>query len=207
MTVYILKNENPEALLPLMSEQRLEKINDITAKGVRTEKICSYALLRYALFKNYGIEEAPVFSYGECEKPYLSDYPHIFFSLSHAGGFSACCVCDAETGLDIQDIRPMKFDISHRICTEKELAEVSESENISEEICRLWCMKESYGKLTGKGFAEGFGAIETSELTGCGRLKTMKAENGMYVSVCGNEPLPEIELVTVTTDEISDILS
>ena len=82
MTVYILKNENPEALLPLMSEQRLEKISDITAKGVRTEKICSYALLRYALFKNYGIEEAPVFSYGEREKPYLSDYPHIFFSLS-----------------------------------------------------------------------------------------------------------------------------
>ena len=68
-------------------------------------------------------------------------------------------------------------------------------------------MKESYGKLTGKGFAEGFGRIETSELTGCGRLKTMKTENGMYVSVCGNEPLPKIELVTVTTDEISDILS
>ena len=208
MIVYILKNENLEALLPLMSEQRLEKINDITARGVREEKICSYALLRYVIFMEYGFTEAPLFAYGEREKPYLKNYP-FFFNLSHAGGYSACAVSDEEIGIDIQDFRPMRDSISAKICTEKELSIVYGGENPtpSETTCRLWCMKESYGKLTGKGFAQGFDKIETSQLLESGRLKTTVTENGMYVSACGDQPLSEIELITVTADDILSVLS
>ena len=37
MNIYILKNENSENLLPFMSEQRPEKINDITSEKVKEE--------------------------------------------------------------------------------------------------------------------------------------------------------------------------
>jgi len=83
MKIYILKNEDSHRLLPFMSEQRLEKINGISNEKVKSEKICAYALLRYALFMEYGIDEAPLFSYGEREKPYLGNIPDVFFSLSH----------------------------------------------------------------------------------------------------------------------------
>ncbi len=212
MTVYILKNENSEALIPFLSEQRLEKINDIKNEKVKAEKICSYALLRYALFMEYGIDEAPLFSYGEREKPYLGNIPDVFFSLSHAGGYSACAVTDEEIGIDLQDYRPMKFDISEKICTKKEIYEVYGGDNPSpsETTCRLWCMKESYGKLTGKGFAEGFDTIETSELTEKGLLKEKDIildNQDFYLSVCGYEPVEEIEIVTVTEKDIRYILS
>lgn len=212
MTVYILKNENSGALIPFLSEQRLEKINDIKNEKVKAEKICSYALLRYALFMEYGIDEAPLFSYGEREKPYLGNIPDVFFSLSHAGGYSACVVTDEEIGIDLQDYRPMKFDISEKICTKKEIYEVygGDSPSPSETTCRLWCMKESYGKLTGKGFAEGFDTIETSELTEKGLLKEKDIildNQDFYLSVCGYEPVEEIEIVTVTEKDIRYILS
>ncbi len=212
MTVYILKNENAEELLPFMSEQRLAKINDITAEKVREEKICAYALLRYALFMEYGVEEAPLFIYGDREKPYLDNYPHIFFSLSHAGGYSACTVCDSEIGMDLQDYRPMKYDISEKICTKREILEVygGDSPTPSETTCRMWCMKESYGKLTGKGFAEGFDSIETGEMREKGVLRVTDISlnnEDFYLSVCGYEPVSEIEVIAVTEKDIRYVLS
>lgn len=212
MTVYILKNENQEALLPFMSEQRLEKIKSIKAENVRAEKICSYALLRYALFMEYGVTEPPVFSYGDREKPYLKNYPEIFFNLSHAGGWSACAVSDEEIGIDLQDYRPMKYDISEKICTKKEIYEVYGGDNPtpSETTCRLWCMKESYGKLTGKGFAEGFDTIETSKLREKGMLKEkdLNLENkDFFLSVCGYKLIDEIETECVTEKDVRYILS
>lgn len=212
MTVYILKNENSEALIPFLSEQRLEKTNSITNQKVREEKICSYALLRYALFMEYGIDEAPLFSYGEREKPYLGNIPDVFFSLSHAGGYSACAVADEEIGIDLQDYRPMRFDISEKICTKKEIYEVygGDSPSPSETTCRLWCMKESYGKLTGKGFAEGFDTIETSELREKGLLKSMDIildNNDFFLSACGNTAITGIKPVIVTEKDIRYILS
>ncbi len=205
MKIYILKNDSYDKLLPFLSEQRLEKINSISNEKVREEKACSYALLRYALFREYGVAEAPVFSYGEREKPYLKDYPEIFFSLSHADGYSACAVSDEEIGIDIQDMRPLKVDISCKICTSEELSRLEGGS--SDEICRLWCMKESYGKLTGKGFGEGFHRIETSQLMESGRLRIITLENGMLLSACGYVPVAEIEPVIVTASEVYNILS
>ncbi len=212
MTIYILKNENAEELLQYMSQQRLEKINNIKNGKVREEKICSYALLRYTLFMEYGITEAPVFSYGEREKPYLKNFPHIFFSLSHAGGYSACAVSDVEIGIDLQDYRPMKDNISAKICTRKEIYEVygGDSPSPSETTCRLWCMKESYGKLTGKGFAEGFDSIETGNLREKNVLKVLDIElNGkdFFLSACAYEPLSGIETEFTTEKDIRYILS
>lgn len=212
MNIYILKNENSENLLPFMSEQRLEKINDITSEKVREEKICSFALLRYALFMEYGVTEPPIFTFGEREKPYLANYPEIFFSLSHAGGYSACAVSDLEIGIDLQDYRPMKENISCKICTKREIHQVyaNEADGPSFSTCRLWCMKESYGKLTGKGFAEGFDTIETSGLLESGRLKEKDLEldgHDFFLSVCGHEPLEEIEIITLTEKDVRYILS
>lgn len=212
MKIYILKNEDSHRLLPFMSEQRLEKINGISNEKVKSEKICAYALLRYALFMEYGIDEAPLFSYGEREKPYLGNIPDVFFSLSHAGGYSACVVSDEEIGIDLQDYRPMKFDISEKICTKKEIYEVYGGDNPSpsETTCRLWCMKESYGKLTGKGFAEGFDTIETSELREKGLLKSMDIildNNDFFLSACGYTAITGIEPVIVTEKDIRYILS
>ena len=212
MIVYIMENENSENLLPFLSAQRLERVNDITSEIVKKEKVCSYALLRYALFMEYGVTDAPVFTYGEKGKPYLKNYPRIYFSLSHAGGYSACAVSDCEIGIDLQDYRPMKDHISAKICTKKELMEVYSGEDggPSFSTCRLWCMKESRGKLTGKGFAECFDTIETGELCDAGVLKVTDLDLGgrvFFLSACGYESISDIETKLLTEKDIRYILS
>ncbi len=212
MTVYIMKIESHENLLPFLSEQRLSIVNNITSEKVKAEKICSYALLRYALFMEYGVTEPPIFTYGQREKPYLENYPEVFFNLSHAGGYCACAVGDEEIGVDLQDYRPMRDNISFKICTKNEIMEVygGESPSPSETTCRLWCMKESYGKFTGKGFAEGFDSIETGDLRKKGLLKCIDLtldENLFFLSVSANKPVSEIETEILTEKDLRYILS
>lgn len=206
MNVYLLKyTENENELLPLLSEQRKQVIDDIKNEKVKREKIYSYVLLRYALLMEYGIFDAPEFTYGEKGKPFLKNTPEIHFSISHAGGFAACVTADYPVGLDIQDYRPMKDDISCRICTKRELHEEvygGYSPTPSETTCKLWCMKEARSKLTGKGFAEGFDSIETLDLREKGELIFKEYEDGFYISVCGYERLPEINIITVDEKEM-----
>lgn len=207
-----MKNENPENLLPFMSEQRMRVVNNITSEKVKAEKICAYALLRYAVFMEYGIEEPLEFTYGEKEKPYLRNYPNIFFNLSHAGGYCACGVSDEEIGIDLQDYRPMRENITCKICTQNEINEVYGGENPtpSETTCRMWCMKESYGKLTGNGFTQGFDSIETGELRKKGLLRCINLTLGdklFFLSVSANTTVSEIEAQILTEKDIRYILS
>lgn len=208
-----MKNENPENLLPFLSEQRLERVNEITNENVKKEKICAYALLRYVLFMECGgITVPPIFTYGEKGKPYLENCPDIFFSLSHAGGYSACVVYDREIGVDLQDFRPMKDVISAKICTPMEIRDIygDNGDGPSFSTCRLWCMKESLAKLTGKGFAEVFDSIETGALLERGVLKETDIKldgKDFFLSVCGYEPIDEIVTELITEKDIRYILS
>lgn len=202
MNIYVLKyKENEGDFLPFLSEQRKSSAENMKNSAVRREKIYSYALLCYALLKDFGIAEPPVFTYGERGKPYLRDNPEIGFSISHAGGKTACVCGGFPIGLDIQDIRPLKADISAKICTPSEHEMLEKTFDKDCEICRLWCIKESVGKLTGMGFAEGFTKIETSALIKNNRT-FFTENNGFFISLSAENPLFDISIVNVGEEEL-----
>ncbi|MBQ8411849.1 MAG: 4'-phosphopantetheinyl transferase superfamily protein [Ruminiclostridium sp.] len=209
MNIYILKNgEKENELIPFLSEERREKLGGINSVKVKREKIYAYALLRYCLFEEQLISSAPSFSYGEKGKPFLSGYPDIHFSISHSGGYSGCVVSNEEIGLDIQDFRPCNLKVTSKICTDKELDFVLGGDvSPSFETCRLWCMKEARGKLTGKGFFEGFDKTETSELIERGELFNTVTEDDLFISVCGYSALPEIKIVSVSEEKLFEMLN
>lgn len=205
MNIYFLKyKENEQAFIGFLSEQRRLSADSINNAAVKREKIYSYALLRYALYKDFGIKTAPIFSYGERGKPYITDGP--YFSLSHACGCTACVADNSETGLDIQDIRPLKADISKKICTENELKNIGASAEPHKEICRLWCIKESVGKLTGMGFAEGFQNIDTVQRI-IDDISHITERNNFFISISANKKLKDISIIDVSEDEILYILN
>lgn len=207
MNIYVLKyEENEGSFLPFLSVQRKSYVENITNPAVRREKIYSYALLRYALFKDFGISVPPVFDYGERGKPYLRDNPGIGFSISHAGGKAACVCGEIPVGLDIQDIRPLKADISAKICTADELSLLGQADDKGREICRLWCVKESAGKLTGKGFAEGFTHIETAELIKNSRTFVTE-NNGFFIALTAEKPLSDVVITDVGEEELFTVLN
>ena len=100
-------------------------------------------------------------------KPYFPDEPSLFFSLSHTDGYAVCAIGDAPCGVDIEGERA----ISRRI-RERFLDGASE-----EEAVLRWTMRESYGKLEGRGFFAG-------EPPKDARFVTYRTLPGFTVTVC-----------------------
>ncbi len=115
--------------------------------------VISYLLLLYALRENYGITN-PRIAYGKYGKPYLADYPDIYFNISHYPKACVCAISDKEIGVDIQDIRPFSWDIARRVCCDNELKILESADDKPGLFTKIWSMKESYVKMTGEGISK-----------------------------------------------------
>ena len=97
------------------------------------------------------------YSYGEQGKPYLKNYP-FYFNISHSGKYVFCVLSEQEIGADIQwkapqvNERVLKrfFSLEERAYWER----CSTEEEKRDFFYQMWCRKEAYGKLTGKGIAD-----------------------------------------------------
>lgn len=199
MVVYFLRyRDDGEDLIPFLSSQRLERLRGVSSAAVRRQTIFSYALLRLALFERYGIAQAPEFEYGERGKPFLKDFPSVFFSISHSGQAVLCAAGDFPIGADLQEVRGIKQSAAEKFCSPDELSRLSG--DTDRELCRLWCVKESYAKLTGRGFAEGFAKIPVEALLQEKRA-AFTERGGYFMSVCADREISSPELRE--TDESS----
>lgn len=82
-------------------------------------------------------------------KPYF-DGPELYFSVSHSGNLWACAFGGSPLGLDVQEMRPRRYDrLMRRFFTENEwsYSEIFEPEGMYD----IWVRKEAYGKMTGGG--------------------------------------------------------
>lgn len=119
----------------------------------RTEHKLGRSLLAFGLKEEYG----RVYSVRQDKggKPVLEE-PGVFFNISHTCGVVVCAVCDRVVGIDAERIRPFDKRLMRRVCTEEEQAYIYQG--VREEICRqrffrLWTLKESYLKATGRGIS------------------------------------------------------
>jgi len=128
---------------------RRNKCNRYRQDADKISCILSYLLLSKGLREQYGISDHIEFVYNERGKPYLKDYPEIFFSISHCKSGVACAVADFEIGVDMQDIRPFDIAVAKRVCSQNELRQLAAAENPAGGFCRIWARKESYAKARG----------------------------------------------------------
>ena len=180
------ENRSLDDISALLGEERYNYCKKM--KNVKAGLCSAYAflLLRYALNKEFGITAVPSFIRGEQDKPFLRDTPDIFFNLSHSGTSEVCAVSRSPVGVDIQDIRPLTMRVGKKFLTEKEyekVAHITDPDELSKELCRIWCIKESYGKFTGKGFVEGFCNFGADDLVNDGKVR-FTFRNNAFISVC-----------------------
>ena len=96
--IYILENTDTlgedflKAAVPLLSLQRLKKIDSMRIGSDKINSAAVYLMLRFALKEQYGMSEKTEFLYGEHGKPYLKDTVNIYFNLSHCRNACACIV-------------------------------------------------------------------------------------------------------------------
>jgi len=170
-----------ERVMPLLSEERQEKIKRLRSPLSKKASAVVYLLLRLALAELYGINEAVVFGYAKNEKPVLRDYRHIHFNLSHCKNAAACVVCDSEVGVDVQHISPVTDKVARRVLTEKEFKAFISSDFRDEFFCETWTIKESFIKKTGQGITTELRGIEAENVAD---RMTFKGR-GYFCCVCG----------------------
>ena len=167
--------------------QRREKLNKIKGDTDRRRSVCAGLLLNHAVAaykadcsaQEFKVQELSIqklldtatqsYEYRQVDngKPYIADLSDFYFSLSHSGKYVLCAWDVVALGADLQCMdREVKDSLAKRAMTEKEyiaylMLPLQEQEK---EFYRLWTIKESYCKLTGKGLSQDFRKIETEKL-------------------------------------------
>ena len=205
-TTYLLETsplENEELFRKhynTVSEYRKEKIN---RNKLLKDKILSLGagiLLDFALQKNYGLREKDMeYVSGKNGKPFFKNHPEIYFNISHSKSCVICSVSDNPTGCDTEKISTADLRIANRFFAEKEKNFVFSQKNNEEQnesFYRIWTLKESYIKHTGKGLAQGLASFEfelDDEIILCdkgNRQKLFFKEykiNGYRIAVCAEK--------------------
>lgn len=137
-----------------LSRTRQEKIQAIKMPGAKRLSLGAGLLLAHGL-KQLGIQEQQaVLEYRKNGKPYLKDYPEIYFNLSHSGTMAMAVLADVEAGCDIEQVGRNREQVARRFFTPQEQAylhRAGEGEAWAEAFCRIWTMKEAFLKVTGEG--------------------------------------------------------
>ena len=88
-------------------------------------------------------------AYGEKGKPYLPEFPGLYFSLSHSGDYVALALSCHPVGVDIQEERELSDGLQKKYFTEEENAGGARP-------FEIFSGKESYIKYTGEGMSRSF---------------------------------------------------
>ena len=181
---------DPTLLAQLYSslpEFRRRKADSYQHDG-RIQSVCAWALLMHAL-KESGIGRDDEFGITDEGKPYLKR-EGIEFSISHTAGRVMCVISDRPVGCDTERIAH-RHGISERFFSEREKEQVSSSDDEDRTFCRIWTLKESYLKATGKGmsipldsFSIGLGdTVSMEPEKGCS-FREYLMEDGFCYSAC-----------------------
>ncbi len=190
-----------------LPRDRAEKASRYYRRDDKVLCVLSYLLLRYGIYREYGITDAPSFRYGSCGKPYLAESEGIFFNLSHCSSGVASFVADIENGIDIQDWQRYDQKLADRICGEGERIILAQAPQRDELFTILWTLKESYYKCSGAGISNGMSRADFSRNCADGWIKpdfkefglcfNVKLLKGFCVSICHRGEKPEVEHVSL----------
>lgn len=120
----------------------------------KVEHDAAYELLAEVLQDSFGVKLSELeIVRGEHGKPYFKD-SDICFNVSHCRGLVVCAVArDAEVGVDAENIRPYRANVTERIFNETELAALDKVVDKDAFFFKVWTFKESVVKLGGEGLS------------------------------------------------------
>lgn len=168
----------------------------ITVYLVRCDKtnlqhLLGRKLLYRGLKELYGILPGPEGGFeigkGDHGKPYLKEFPHIHYNVSHTKGLVACGFAKEPIGIDTEQARPFPEAIVKRVMSvrERQKAELLSEPERSEYLFRLWTLKESYVKAVGCGITLPLSGFCFEENNTCGLFFYQEILEGKYIlSVC-----------------------
>lgn len=162
-------------MLPLF---RREKVDRIKTEGGKRLSLGAGLMLMKGL-REYGISKndaSGLIKTGENGKPYILSDKKIYFNLSHSGNLSLAVFSDKPVGCDVEyikdcSLREQNLKIAKRFFNSAEYEYLNsfrddEKNRYNEEFTKIWVLKESFIKATGKGLAmplDSFSVLDTDE--------------------------------------------
>ncbi len=145
----------------MVPENRRAKVQALKSAGSRAASLAAGMILVKAA-RELGIEsELDHITVGEHGKPDFRRDCGFHYNISHSGDYVMLAIADKPVGVDIQLMKPLARDIASRFYSSDEIDYLNEiSKDISsleymEAFYRIWCLKESYVKCSGKGLGQG----------------------------------------------------
>jgi len=145
-----------------VSAYRKKRIEETKSKEDKKRMLAAEGLLKRGL-QEAGINYSGNIVVNEHGKPYLKDEPGIFFSISHSGNRVLCVVADSEVGCDVEKSGRCRERIASRYFSEGECLQITAVEDGESKellLTKIWCLKESYGKMTGLGLSGSLGRTD-----------------------------------------------
>ncbi len=154
------------------------------------------------------------YTYGRYGKPYLANYPGLYYNTSHSGDYVIVSVSDSETGCDIEKIRDTDLSAARRYFCKEEYEDILRiPEKQTEVFFRYWTLKESFTKILGEGLILPMNAFRI-DLTGT-NVKVIQEINtdkyffyepeiapGYHCAVCTTQEGASLDLRMTNLSEI-----
>ncbi len=131
---------------------RQEQLLRFRRREDQLRSLCADHLAREMLSEKLNCSPSDlIFSRTEQGKPYLND-SSLQFNLSHSGDFAACAVSEFPVGIDIEVLRPVRPELSKKVCAKEEHVYIHPHGQFdSVRFLRLWTAKEAFLKQRGEG--------------------------------------------------------
>ena len=136
----------------LLTKERLYAIDQLNGEG-RQQSFAAALLLEYVVKRLFPKAEHPLeVAIAQGGKPYLAKEPDIHFNLSHSGEWAVCAISSSPVGIDIQHCDEGRRDVASRFFHREEIRYLDSLPQFrrDEGFYRLWTLKESFVKATGR---------------------------------------------------------
>ena len=148
-------------LFNFLSSYKAEKIKKLHSDEKKRESAGAELLLSSLLGMLFpDMSLPPKIGVDTNGKPFLSDYPQIYFNLSHSDQIAACVISDCPVGIDIEHIATPNFEIAKRFFTENEQNFITTASDKTKAFYDIWTRKEALLKCTGRGL----GAVSSTDV-------------------------------------------
>jgi len=172
-----------ETALTLLSEQRREQALKFRFEQGRRTCVLAYLLLMRGLRQEFGIEEKPLFEYGEHGKPRIVGHPEVHFNLSHCREAVFCAVSHQPVGVDVESVREYKESLIDYTMNVDEQALIRRAERPEVAFTRLWTQKEALLKLTGEGISRDLKTV-LSQASGVSFTTVERLDKNYIYTIC-----------------------
>ncbi|MBD5135679.1 MAG: 4'-phosphopantetheinyl transferase superfamily protein [Lachnospiraceae bacterium] len=150
--------------LYLVSAERQERIKKYLFDKDKITSLTAELLIRKEACRTLGISDNKIsFSYNEFGKPYLSNYPEYYFSISHSEQCITFTHSNCPIGIDVEKVSEHDFDVAEKFFTNGELNYLQESENKDIAFYDIWTKKEAYTKMLGTGLMTPLSSFDVTD--------------------------------------------